>query len=130
MRKRWLFLVAITLGALHGISCGHMVYAQSHPDAVEVRVGPGTWFFALQAFNAGGLFSGYSNEVRLACTPAAGETTCLVRLMWDRNSETDLAGYRLGWGVATGAYVQTQTIPVDLSGGGTRLPTPTLRIRR
>jgi hypothetical protein len=33
---------------------------------------------------------------------AAGEVT----LAWDPNSETDLAGYRIHWGTATGTYTQ------------------------
>jgi hypothetical protein len=123
-------LLGAIAGALHGAACGRMAYGQTHPNTVVATIPAGTWYFALRAFNAAGLESGYSNVVQVACAPAPPALTCDVSLAWDRNDESDLAGYRLMWGLASGVYTAQRTLPVDLStGGGTQLPAPKLRIR-
>lgn len=119
--------LAIALGL--ALNCAGHAQAQTHPNTANPTVSAGTWYFAIRAFNSAGLQSGYSNVVRVDCAPVAPATTCPVLLTWDRNAEGDLAGYVLVWGAASGVYTQSQTIPVTLT-GGTRLPTPTLRIRR
>lgn len=125
-RADWIGTALLVL-ALLGILGLKIAGAQTTSVTTEAPVPAGTWFAVVRAFNTGGLFSGYSNEVRVTCTPAVGATTCPVRFWWDANSETDLAGYVLTWGPASGVYTQSQTVPATPGPG--RLPAPTLRIR-
>lgn len=58
---------------------------------------------------------------RASGTNIAAQTTsptapvCSVKLLWDANTETDLAGYTIHRGAASGVYIQTITVGVMTS---------------
>lgn len=114
-----IFSILLAVGSL---------FAQVRTESAEVTVTEaGSWYVAAKAFNQGGLYSGFSNEVALACATAP----CTFRLFWDANSESDLAGYVLHWGRATGVYAQSKTVPPSLPGTALPPTAPTqLRRRR
>jgi hypothetical protein len=119
-RGRWaLAALLVMLGACPA-------RAQSHPNTATATVPAGTWYFAVRAFDIAGRVSGFSNVVRVDC-PAAS-VQCTPTMLWDRNPESELAGYVLVWGTASGVYTESKTIPVVLLPG--KLPAPSLRIRQ
>lgn len=68
----------------------------------------GELFMALTAYNTFDLESDYSNEVSLDSSEVGGKT-----LIWDPNTEPDLAGYRVHVGTSSGSYTKT----IDLGPG-------------
>jgi hypothetical protein len=130
MRMRTAALLGAIAGALMGATCGEKLYAQVPTETQEIRVTAGTWFIAARAFSMDGLQSGLSNEVVVTCAPVAPAVECPTRLHWDANGETNLAGYVLVWGPATGVYSRSATFAPTVTPVPGRLPAPTLRLRR
>jgi hypothetical protein len=117
-----IILIAVALAAL-----ARPAAAQAPAtEAAEIQTTEtGTWYVAAKAFDTAGMYSGWSNEVTLSCS---GTLPCTFRLMWDANTETNLAGYVLEWGRVRRVYTQSKVIPKVLTGG--LPPSPPTNMRR
>ncbi len=68
-----------------------------------LTIAPGKkYYFAVKAYNAANQESGYSSEIGYQPTPS--EKNIGVTLVWDPNTEADLAGYRIFFGLESGKY--------------------------
>ena len=64
-------------------------------------LGPGTYYFRIKTSDESGNVSGMSNEVTVTVFGAAADQ---IILAWDPNSEPNLGGYKLYYGLSSGNY--------------------------